>query len=655
MKRIYKIVIVSVLLTVLLGTIILETVLFVKKIGSLEESFLIQLEEAERRIEKADNLAKDADAHAKEADAHAKEADAHAKEADELAKDAEKRASEAEERAIAAENLAKFLETYDKNSENIFSEECRVLMGDPLSPWLEGRMGCKLPLKTRTLDVEIKDSDNYAYFITGYDDPAYLNCVYDSGWLRGSSIITLDPELYYVFVSSVALSDEKPAPTESDLENHKLTVYRYYVDAIYQSSMMPSEYYFEDGYMQSKVEYIRELLKSTSVNGDAFMFITDEHWELNAKQSPKLANYLVETTGINKIFSGGDRVDNGYDIAVAREFRNALGNDNYFPVAGNHDFGEGGDESLLYASSFLHLSSQGNISWGEDGSLYYYVDDTAKKIRYVVLQAFEPNESDEGLNVAIEYSDAQIEWFKNIALDVEEGYTILIFSHVLLYGDDYTKEFAIPTVYKGYTEIYDAIADYNGRGEIAAVLQGHFHWDASTEIYKRRMLSKSYNEEAAKLISAIPDDVEHIYISLSKVEDLFYRVIGYSREDDSIAYDSGPLDSLQKIDIEDLSLRYEVIFEKIDGTQLDAEEIEACRVYEVTGKIPLVVTACDRYAAEATPTFDQSERVYGTITEQAFDVVILDKSEKKLYFVRIGALAKNNDGSLAEVREFYYG
>lgn len=573
-------------------------------------------------------------------------------EAEERAKEAEERGQEAEARAKEAERLALELGKYHEGfNVDTLSEECKISVGDPLSPWLEGRMGCKLPIKARSINVEITDWEDYAYFIAGYEDPAYLNCVYDSGWQRGESNLALDPELYYVFVSSVANREV----TEADLENHKLTVHRYYTDAVYQSSMMPPKYYFEDGYMQSKVEYLRDLLRRTAANGDAFMFITDEHWELNAKQSPKLVNYLCETTGINKIFSGGDRVDNGYDISVAREFRKALGNDNYFPVAGNHDFGVGGDESLLYASSFLHLSSHSNISWGEDGSLYYYVDDSAKKIRYIVLQAFEPNSSGEGLNVNIEYSDAQIDWFKNKALDVDEGYTILIFSHVLLYGDDYTKEFAVPSVYKGYTEIYDAIADYDGKGEIAAVLQGHFHWDASTEIYRRTKLSQSYDEAEGKLACGIPDGVGQIYVDAPLKDKMPYRVIGYSRADGSLVYDSGPIEQSQKIDLADLSLRYEVIFEKSEGIQLSSDEISNCKVYSVRGSIPLVVTACDRYAAESTPTFEQSERVFGTVTEQAFDVVVLDKLEKKLYFVRIGAPAKENDGSLAELREFYYG
>lgn len=551
-----------------------------------------------------------------------------------------------------AERLALLSNNKDNESDvDMVSEVCELSIGDPLMPWLVERIGCELPTKTAKIDIEIKNEWKYSYFIAGYEDPAYLNCVYDSGWMSGSQSITLaDPELYYVFVSS----DAKEA-TEEDIADHKITAWRKYTDAVYQSSMMPPKYYFENGYMQGKVEYIRELIKRTAANGDAFMFITDEHWEMNAKQSPKLANYLSETTGINKIFSGGDRVDHGYDISVAREFMKALGNDNYFPAAGNHDFGDYGDESLLYASSFMHLSQKSNVTWGDEGSLYYYVQDDAKKIRYIVLQAFEPNPTKEGLNVTVEYNDEQIEWFKNEALNVDEGYTILIFSHVFLYGYDSSQEFMIPTTFKGYSEMYDAVADYDGKGEIAAVLQGHFHWEDSTEIYRRTMLSQRYEEAAGKLIYAVPEGTAEIYVTANAPEKLPYRVVGYSEASGEPVYDSGLLDKSQKIDLHDLDLRYEVVFEKKEGVEIDSADLDSCKAYSVRGSIPLVVTACDRYAAEYPPSFDQSERVFGTITEHAFDVVVLDKLEKKLYFVRIGAPAKQSDDSLAEVREFYYG
>ena len=274
-----------------------------------------------------------------------------------------------------------------------------------------------------------------------------------------------------------------------------------------------------------------------------------------------------------------------------------------------------------------------------------------------MLQAFEQNPSGEGLNVTIKYDDAQIEWFKNEALNVEEGWTIFVFSHVVVYGNDYTKQFSVPTTFPGYEAIYDAIADYDGNGEIAAVLQGHFHWDASMYIDKRSALelelgSPEDASDTAKAYAAVPNGAKSIYVNPSVAGGLSYRVVGYSL--DEIVYDSGTNKEAEKIILDDTSLKYVVIFSADDGRELTENDLLNNKVYEITGQIPLVVTASDRYYAENPPPFDQEDRVCGTITEQAFDVVILDKIEKKLYFVRIGAPAKVGDESV-EVREFYYG
>ena len=144
---------------------------------------IVQLAEFEVRMDKAEERAK-------EAEERGQEAEARAKEAEECGQEAEARAKEAERLAL---ELGKYHEGFNVDT---LSEECKIFVGDPLSPWLEGRMGCKLPIKARSINVEINDWEDYAYFIAGYEDPAYLNCVYDSGWQRGESNLALDPELY---------------------------------------------------------------------------------------------------------------------------------------------------------------------------------------------------------------------------------------------------------------------------------------------------------------------------------------------------------------------------------------------------------------------------------------------------------------------------
>lgn len=446
--------------------------------------------------------------------------------------------------------------------EGLHTEDCSLAMGDPLFVNNKARFGCKLPQGTR--QVYIRSGDEYYYEVVGYPDDGYSYAahVYWTGWLSGGErTITLqDPQLYYVV--TVRRVDGATC-TEEDIAKHRVVAV---FDSSYEEKSDPyalPAYYFEDSYIDRKVETIRELLMNTAAAGDAFFFITDEHWIYNAKQSPKLVRYIKNATGINKMFSGGDRGDDGYELEVSRVFREALGNDNYYPVVGNHDLSrwEYKSSSYAYASAFMHLADDAKVHGDGSGNAYYYVENTAQKIRCVVLQGYQPSATPDryGAHLTIEYDAEQIEWFKNVALNVEEGWTILIFTHALIYGTDTPHDIYIPTEFASYMEVYDIIQNYSGKGTIAAVLQGHTHYDDST---------------------AIP-----------------------------------------------------------------------CAA-DPTRSIPVIISTADRYVADTSMV--QGDRQFGTITEQAFDVVVLDKVARKLTLVRIGAPAQDHEGNKMEIREFYY-
>ena len=63
-------------------------------------------------------------------------------------------------------------------------------------------------------------------------------------------------------------------------------------------------------------------------------------------------------------------------------------------------------------------------------------------------------------------------WFTETALDVEEGWTIVIFTHAL-----YAVSTASNQIYVISQKIIDTIDRYQGKGTIACVLMGHSHVD----------------------------------------------------------------------------------------------------------------------------------------------------------------------------------
>ena len=77
------------------------------------------------------------------------------------------------------------------------------------------------------------------------------------------------------------------------------------------------------------------------------------------------------------------------------------------------------------------------------------------------------------------------------------------------------------------------------------------------------------------------------------------------------------------------------------------------------GGIPIFATTCDKSTADNDETSEEDNYIYGkrtngTITEQAFDIVIINKKDKKVSLVRIGAPADKDGVNFYEVREQTY-
>ena len=73
-----------------------------------------------------------------------------------------------------------------------------------------------------------------------------------------------------------------------------------------------------------------------------------------------------------------------------------------------------------------------------------------------------------------------------------------------------------------------------------------------------------------------------------------------------------------------------------------------------TGGIPIMITTSDKWAkADGSDQYEPwlHARTVGTITEQAFDVCILDKDNRKITAVRIGAFSSGSDETDATLTE----
>jgi hypothetical protein len=241
-----------------------------------------------------------------------------------------------------------------------------------------------------------------------------------------------------------------------------------------ENGNLPSYY---GTYLNDKISTIENILRESYAHGDAFYFITDMHWDKNAQKSPDIIAMMQKKLRINKMFTGGDITSNGYENSPITELRKAMGNDaSVYSVSGNHEYiGAATYSEIAYMQNSLYPE---NVEFGSIEKSYYYIDNKAKKIRYIVLAAY-----GEAVNGAAKtlYTDInQLEWFKNIALNVESGWTIIILTHCLyavpVYSDG-TSGNVIEQPDQDNHGFTNAIKNYNGAGVIACVIQGHLHYD----------------------------------------------------------------------------------------------------------------------------------------------------------------------------------
>lgn len=333
------------------------------------------------------------------------------------------------------------------------------------------------------------------------------------------------------------------------------TEVEYYADAkLYHENVRVPGYYLANNYLSEKISAIESAMEAAGGDVDTFFFLTDAHWVSNAKNSPALIKYISDRIPIPRLIFGGDGGE-GVNLNFKNAFKKAYSGKIYMTI-GNHEYhnyfydidmpavSKTITETLLwnYYNSGMYDAVIGNAARN-----YYYTDNPVQKMRYIILNNYT-------LNSTEQFETEQQTWLANVALNMPDGYTALIFAHSIGYTNHTTGICAA----SGTGVTIASIADnYSGNGEIAALICGHRHFDG---------------------------------------------------------------------------------------------------VGQTPGGIPIFVTTCDKYNyADPYDNWLSETRKKGTITEQAFDVFVIDKKNKKVTAVRIGCPADNPTGEPLEIREANYG
>ena len=307
----------------------------------------------------------------------------------------------------------------------------------------------------------------------------------------------------------------------------------------------PPAYYLRGSYLDDKISIIRSLMAQANGNYDAFIFCTDMHWRLNARNSPSLMRYIADRVNLPRLFVGGDLAD-GINIDVLRALRETY-TGRIYHTTGNHEYMNYFEEDGVMVSREIGAGDvwahvHGHMTDAVSGSRqrgYYYADNPTQQMRYIVLSVYEDGP-------AWKLEQDQLDWLQATLDSLPIGYHAVVFTHMFLDLNDSYEGF-IPSFAQPIADICDSHAN-----QVACILSGHAHQDAM------------------------------------------------------------------------------------------------CRT---AAGIPAFVTTCDKYQPYTGEEEMLANRVAGTITEQAFDVVIIDKHNRIVSAVRIGCPARVVDDTSVEVRE----
>lgn len=198
-------------------------------------------------------------------------------------------------------------------------------------------------------------------------------------------------------------------------------------------------YYFENGYLEGKIEKINKNIESTQ-EGVTFPYLTDGHWRDNGKQSFPLIKHIGEQVNLPFTVYGGDNIfafgtkesameEAEYYLKAMRDYGKVFG------VKGNHDItirngwhDEGGYTATQKEIYDYTTRPIANLVKGVEGECYYYWDDKKQGVRYIVLDLFENINTSISWGVNYGFSQKQANWLVQKALKCKDK-TLVVFTH----------------------------------------------------------------------------------------------------------------------------------------------------------------------------------------------------------------------------------
>ncbi len=313
-----------------------------------------------------------------------------------------------------------------------------------------------------------------------------------------------------------------------------------YVAVGYVSPDLGSEETYPEYIEQEVNRCVAEIKSKQSDSSITFGFMTDIHYSHtfnhNIRMTRTMNAYreIARQTGVDMLILGGDYTNDGvkaYKENNYRELRAHFSGIKYYPANGNHDDNSIWDLWQEYPKSYNHLSLEEiyNIFYNhlpslgasfdkrKDG-LYYYIDDSVNRFRYIFLDSndIETKYDDGGKLIytkqhTFAYSKEQLDWLTTDALgDMETGWSVVVITHTAanydmpLTGED-----------KNISVLNEILGKYKTGGKIEGIFnEGEFEVSLCVDFSKRS------RGELIGVFSGHQHD-DRVYISGEKIPYIF--------------------------------------------------------------------------------------------------------------------------------------
>lgn len=215
-----------------------------------------------------------------------------------------------------------------------------------------------------------------------------------------------------------------------------------------------------------------------------FVFLTDVHWDGNAKKSPVLINKICNDLDISLICFGGDVLTRHKDkldcTKISRDFIKKF-DKKLFVTAGNHDNNSDNNKNTstiltsdeMYAALFRKNDYEINY---EQSTNHGYFDFAAQKVRFIQIDTGTPFWYD-GDKTSIDESrlDLEFDYLYQKISELDATWNVVIFTHEYFLGK------SVSSVNSYVTErLNSKVLSKKFEATIAALFVGHTHYDMST-------------------------------------------------------------------------------------------------------------------------------------------------------------------------------